>query len=69
MASPPNFFGFPPKKLDCKIKKNGPPSKFYFGPIKKKNWTAEKKKKNKNGISAITRIGREIQCLSYSGFY
>ena len=31
--------------------------------------TAKKEKKKKNGISASIRIGREIQCLPYAGFF
>ena len=38
---------------------------FTFFKLLKKIWT---KNKNKNGVGAFIRIGREIQCLPYAGY-
>ena len=50
--------------------KNGAPSKKNVGPPpieRKKMWT--KKTKQKNGIGTSIRIGQEILCLPFAGFF
>ena len=65
--------------LDPPLKKNVDLPKTFLWTLQKKKRKRKKKKIDKNypflsisvrfGIAATIRIGREIQCLPYAGFF
>ena len=70
VESPPLFFLEPHKKIfdRQKIKYKFGPPQIFFLTSSKKNWD-QIKRREKNCIGATIRVGWDIQCLPYAGFF